>query len=473
MFDRMRAITRKQVQRIHDASMNLLETTGIRFNHPEALEIFKQHGIKVDGNVAFLKEDDVLKALETAPQQFVIHARRPANDIVVGNGHLALAPGYGAPYIMSLDGSRRKGLTADYINFCKLVQTSDHLDVNGYCMIEPADVPSESAHLDMLFSNIVYCNKPFMGSPGDRQSAIDAIEMASIAWGGKENIRNKPVMISNINSLSPLQFSGEMAASLIEFARYGQPCVIAVLIIAGLTGPVTMAGALTIQNAEILAGITLAQLVNPGNPVVYGSTSLPMDMLSGVISIGAPELSQFVSATAQLARFYRIPSRSGGSLTDAHFPDIQAGMESALILAAAVRSGINFVLHSCGILGSYLAMSYEKFIIDEELCGMFKKLLEPIEVTGDTISLDTIKDVGIGGLYVTHDKTLQRCRTEYFLPKIAIRQTYDDWVDNGMLRADQRATKLMQQRLESYVKPDIDPAIERGLADYVKLRKRD
>jgi trimethylamine--corrinoid protein Co-methyltransferase len=364
MFDGMRAITRRQINRIHDASMDLLKNTGIKFNEAEALRIFKQHGLKVDGNVAFLQEADVLKALETAPTQFVIHARNPANDVAVGNNKLVLAPGYGAPYMVSVDGNRCKGALDDYINLCKLVQTSKYLDVNGFLMIEPADVPSDTAHLDMLYSNIVFCDKPFMGSPLSRQCAIDAIEMAAILWGGKENIRNKPIMISNINSLSPLQYSGEMAASLIEFARIGQPCVIAVLIIAGLTGPVTMAGALTIQNAEILAGITLAQLVNPGCPVVYGSTSLPMDMLSGEISIGAPELSQFISATAQLARFYRIPSRSGGSLTDAQIPDIQAGMESALVLSAAVRSGVNFILHSCGILGSYLSMSYEKFLVD-------------------------------------------------------------------------------------------------------------
>ena len=198
---------------------------------------------------------------------------------------------------------------------------------------------------------------------------------------------------------------------------------------------------------------------------------MPMDMLSGAISIGAPELSQFVAATAQLSRFYRIPSRSGGSLTDAQFPDIQAGMESALVLSAAVRSGVNFILHSCGILGSYLSMSYEKFLVDEELCGMFKKLLKPIEVTDDTISLDIMKEAGIGGLYVTHNKTLERCRTEYFLPTIALRQTYDDWAEKGMLRADQRATKLMQERLESYAKPDLDPETERGLAEYVERRK--
>ena len=135
MFDRMRAITRKQINRIHDASIDLLKTTGIKFNEVEALEIFKHHGVKVDGNVVFLREIDVLKALETAPHQFVIHARNPANDVAVGNNKLVLVPGYGAPYMVSVDGSRRKGALDDYINLCKLVQTSKYLDVNGFLMI--------------------------------------------------------------------------------------------------------------------------------------------------------------------------------------------------------------------------------------------------------------------------------------------------------------------------------------------------
>jgi trimethylamine--corrinoid protein Co-methyltransferase len=172
-----------------------------------------------------------------------------------------------------------------------------------------------------------------------------------------------------------------------------------------------------------------------------------------------------------MARFYGLPSRGGGSLTDAQFPDIQAGMESALLLSAAIQSGVHYILHSCGILGSYLAMSFEKFVVDEELCGMFRKLAKPVEVTDDTISLDIIKEVGIGGLYLTHDQTLARCRTEYFVPHIAVRQTYENWAEDGMLRADQRAAEVVQQRLASYQKPDIDRNTARALLNYVEQHK--
>jgi trimethylamine--corrinoid protein Co-methyltransferase len=473
MYDRMHELSREQIQMIHDASMDILLHTGIKFNEPEALAIFKKQGIKVDGDVVFLTEADVLEALETVPSQFVIHARNPENDVTIGGKNFVFAPGYGPPFITTGDGKCRPGVMADYNNFCKLIQTSKYLDMNGFMMIEPSDEPPDKAHLNMLFSNMVLCDKPYLGCPTSRQGAIDSLEMAAILWEGKKNIRNKPCLLANITTLSPLQFAAEMAAALIEYARLGQPSAIVTLIMAGCTGPVTMSGVLTLQNAEILAGITLAQLVNPGAPVIYGSTSSPVDMKSGVVSIGAPEMSQFVAATAHMAKFYGLPSRSGGSLTDSQFPDIQAGMESALTLCAAIRNGINYILHACGILGSYLSMSFEKFVVDEELCGMLKKLFNPIIVTTETISLDIIKEVGIGGLYLSHDQTLARCRTEYFVPHIAERQTYEYWAEAGMLRADQRASAVVQERLQSYKKPDIDPQTERALQKYVERRRLD
>jgi trimethylamine--corrinoid protein Co-methyltransferase len=471
MCERMQDFTEGDLNKLHDASMEILRDVGVLFNEPDAVEIFRKHGVKVEGKIAFLNEKQVRKALETAPLRFTITARNPEKSVTVGDGNLVLAPGYGAPFVVTQNGEHRKATMDDYNQFCKLVDTSKYIDMNGFLMVEPSDVPSETAHLDMLLSNIVLCDKPFMGSPVSREAAIDAIEMAGIVWGGKARVKHKPVMISLINSLSPLQYSQEMAGALIEFARYGQPVMVAALAMAGSSGPVTIAGVLALQNAEILAGITLAQLVNPGVPMVYGSTSAPMDMRTGALSIGAPELSMGVSATAQMARFYGLPSRSGGALTDSQVPDIQAGIESTLALVAAARSGINFVLHSCGILGSYIAMSYEKFLIDEELCGMIRKSMEPIDLSDEGIDLDGIKGVGIGGEYLTHPKTLERCRTEFFLSALMNRQDYMGWTAAGKKRLDEAAADLLISRLAAYQKPEIDPEIEGALSRYVAQRK--
>ena len=467
MHDRMPTLSEAQMTQIHEAAIKILSRVGVAFNEAESLDIFKKHGFKVDGKTVFFTEKDVRGALKTAPQRFTLTARNPANSVELGDEDFAFVPGYGAPFIIAPDGQKRNATMEDYDNFCKLVQTSKYVDMNGFMMVEPSDIPPETAHLDMLLSSIVLCDKPFMGSPVSKAGARDTIEMAGLVWGGKDSIKDLPVTVSLINSLSPLQFSEEMAGSLIELARYGQACVLASLAMAGASGPVEIAGVLAMQNAEILAGLTLAQLVRPGVPIIYGSTSSPMDMRTGGLSIGAPELSMLVSCTAQMARFYHLPSRSGGGLTDANVPDAQAGIQSAMALITAARNGINFILHACGILGAYVAMSYEKFIIDEELCGTVKKLIEPIDISDATIDLATIEEVGIGGNYLMQPKTFELCRTAFFLPELMTVQDYDGWQSAGGKRADERASDLLNKRLANYEKPDIDPAIESELSEYV------
>ncbi len=471
MYDRMQELTKQDMEKIHDAAMQLLKKTGVAFNEEEALAIFKSNGHRVEGNTVFFEESDITKALETAPARFTVHARNPEKNVEIGEDDFVFLPGYGAPFIMEANGNQRHATMEDYDNFCKLIQTSAHIDMNGWMMVEPSDMPSSTVHLDMNLSNMLLCDKPFMGSPASRKGAIDGIEMAGILWGGKENIMDKTISVSLINSLSPLQFSDEMAGALIELARHNQACVVASLIMAGGSGPVTLDGVLALQNAEILAGITLAQLVNPGTPVVYGSTSSAMDMKTGALSIGAPELSKNIHMTAQMARFYNLPSRSGGGLTDALAPDAQAGLESALALSTAVRSGINFILHSAGILGSYIAMSFEKFLIDEETCGMLRSMIKPLALTDESIDLEMIEQVGIGGQYLTHPKTFQLCRTQFFMPSLMSRQNPDAWAKAGKKHIHETAEDKVAQRLANYEKPEIDPEIEKLLTQYVEKRK--
>ena len=471
MYDRIQELSLQNMKKIHTAAMDLLKDTGVSFMEEEALEIFKANGHRVEGTTVFFEESDIQNALKTAPKRFTVHARNPEKNVEIGEDDFVFLPGYGAPFIMDSSGNQRQATMEDYDNFCKLIQTSPYINMNGWMMVEPADMPHDTVHLDLNLSNMLLCDKPFMGSPVSRQGALEGIEMAAILWGGKENIMDKTVSVSLINSLSPLQFSHEMAGALIELARHNQACVVASLIMAGGSGPVTLDGVLALQNAEILAGITLAQLVRPGVPVIYGSTSSAMDMQTGALSIGAPELSKNINLVAQMARFYNLPSRSGGGLTDAMCADAQAGAESALALSTAVRSGINFILHSCGILGSYIAMSFEKFLIDEEVCGMVRNMIRPLALTDESIDIDVIKEVGIGGQYLTHPKTFQLCRTEFFMPALMSRKNPDAWTKEGKKRIDQIAEDKVAQRLASYEKPDIDPKIEKQLTEYVEKRK--
>jgi len=470
MYERMHLLNKEDFNKLHDATMEILTDIGIAFHEAEAIEIFKQSGVKTDGNIVYLEEQDVRHALDSAPSQFQINARNPEKSVTIGGDHLVIAPGYGTAFMVGPNGDRRDAVMEDYDNFCKLVHTSKYIDMNGCLMVEPSDIPPDIVHLNMIFSNIVLCDKPFLGSPVSRQAAIDSIEMAGIVWGN-EKIKKEPVMMAIISTASPLQYAAEMAGAIIEYARNGQALMIGGLMLAGGTGPVTLPGLIALHNAEILGGITLAQMVNPGVPVVYGTTSSIIEMKTGSLSVGAPELSIIQNATIQMAKYYGLSARGTGGVTDAHFPDIQAGIESAVSLTMTVLSGVNFILHACGILSSYLAMSYVKFLADEELCGMLRRIIQPLNVTDERINLNAIKEVGIGGEYLSHDSTFDNCRKEFYMPRLMNRLNYASWLATDKKRFEETSTASLSQRLAYYEKPDIDLGIERDLASFVARRK--
>jgi len=294
------------------------------------------------------------------------------------------------------------------------------------------------------------------------------MDMASILFD--EDIGGRPVTLGLINSLSPMSYSREMVDALMEYARCRQPVIIALLVMAGSTGPITLAGVLAQQNAEILAGVTLAQLISSGTPVIYGSTSTNILMKTGALSIGSPELALIVTATAQMARYYGLPSRSGGALTDAHSPDAQAGSESMLSLLTAVNSGVDLVIHAAGILSSYLAFSYEKFVLDDEMCGMVRWFRRGIKVTPETLAYEVIVDVGPGGNFLMEPHTVEHCRTEFWQPEVYSRQSLEAWMAAGRPDVAGRARQRWQQLLAEHQDPPLDAATARQLRAYVEER---
>ena len=293
-------------------------------------------------------------------------------------------------------------------------------------------------------------------------------------WCGavKKKLTETPVTVSLITPLSPLQYTAEMTGSVITLARYNQACIFGALIMAGSSGPSSLAGLLVQQNAEILAGVTLTQLVRPGAPVIVGGTSAILDMRTGCLSMGAPEVARISSATVQMAKFYNLPARSGCAVTDAHFPNAQAAFESTLNLYRALQNGSNFILHAAGILGAYNAMSFEKFIIDEEICTQILESLKPVTITAESIDLDCIKEVGIGGNYLTHPKTYEQCRTAFYLSNLVNRNGFSEWQEDGAKPINDRAAEILNERLAEYVKPDIDQKNEKDLFSYVQQRKK-
>ncbi len=470
MYNRTQTLYQDELSKIHEASLEILKNTGVEFNDPGALGIFKRHGFKVDGKTVFMTEKDVAKALKNAPPRVRIVGRNPEKTVLIGGDEFVFAPTHGAPFVVTATGQQRLATFEDYCNCCKLIQNSKHIDLNGIMMVQPNDLPPQTSHLNRLFSNIVLCDKPFFGSTDSRLAVRDTIEMAAIVWGDKERLKEMPVTVSLINPLTPLRFSEEVSSALIEVAINGQAVVVSSHVVAGTTGPINLPGTLVLGNSEVLAGLILTQLVRPGAPFIYGGNSNAADMRTGLGVIGRPETVILSSSVAQIARFYNLPCRTGGCLTDAHFVDAQAGVESTLTLLIAIVNGSNLIMHSCGMMGYYISMNFEKFLVDEELCGMVRCLLKPIEINADSIDVEAIKRVGIGGEYLTEDKTYRLCRKEFHQADLFICQDYKTWAADGCRRIEDVAQSTLSKRLATYEKPKIEPEVERVLSEYVTKR---
>lgn len=469
MLPKFNILTQAEVQAVHDHSIKILEEIGVDFSYDPAIEVFKAEGLRVEGHRVYFTREFIEAKVKLAPAEFTLHARNPEKNLVVGGENIIFMPGYGAPFIHQADGSKRNTTMQDYDNFVRLAGASNNLQMTGGTAAEPTDVNDCIRHLKMMYSSIRNSDKCFMGSASGREKAEDCIEIASLLFGGKDVIKEKPVLISLINSITPLKYDDRMLGALMAYAEAGQAVVIASLVMAGSTGPATLAGSLALQNAEVLAGIALAQSINPGTPVVYGSTSTIMDMQNGTLATGAPEGALFTSASAQLARFYSVPSRGGGALCDSKIVDAQAGYESMLVLMATSLTGINFVLHAAGILQYFNAISYEKFMVDDEMAGMLLRYLKGIDFKEETFAFDVIAKVGPGGHFLTQKHTRQNHVKEFRRVQLSDRQSYDAWAEEG-LNANQRAEKQWQAILVDYVPPELDVVLDEKIQEFINKR---
>ncbi|MEW6624282.1 MAG: trimethylamine methyltransferase family protein [Bacillota bacterium] len=468
MFNYLNPLTPKDVENIHSLTLDILENVGVEFHYAPAIEVFQRAGCKTDGWKVYIPENVVEKALGDAPAAFTVYARNPARNVQIGGDDIIFIPAYGAPFVADRESGRRKAKISDYVNLVKLAYLSQNMDLTGGVLVEPNDIPDEIRHLQMLYACIKCSDKVFMGSSAGSEKAKDTLEVARILHG-TEFIRKNPVMLTLINSLTPLIYDDRMLGAMMEYAKNAQPVIVASLGMAGSTSPATLAATLTMQNVEVLAGITLCQLINPATPVVYGAASSITEMRYGSLTIGAPEAALIIAASAQLARHYKLPCRGGGALTDSKLPDAQAGLESMMHLLNAVYSGVNVVLHAAGILEYYMTFSYEKFLIDDEICSMVRRIKKGMQIEPDTLGKDVIYEVGPGSHFLDKMHTYNWFKKEFWDPRLCDRGTFDHFNNAGGLDMYARAAQLVKDRLEEYVEPGLDKDIERQLLD--KLSK--
>jgi trimethylamine--corrinoid protein Co-methyltransferase len=460
----------------HNAD-TILQEVGIDFrDDPESLRLLKDAGADVQGErVRFPRGMCRSIVQRSAPREFTQHARNPARSVIIGGNRTVFAPAYGSPFVRNLDEGRRYARIEDFRNFVKLAYMAPALHHSGGTICEPVDLPVNKRHFDMVYTHMKYSDKPYMGSVTHPERAQDTVEMTKILFGEEfmdpASGRPKTCVISLINANSPLTWDATMLGALKTYARANQATIVTPFILAGAMSPVTVAGTVAQTLAESLAGMTLAQLVNPGAPVVMGSFASSLSMQSGAPTFGTPEPALVLYTMAALARRLGVPFRSGGGLCASKIADAQAAFESANTMLPTVLGGVNFVLHTAGWLEGGLAMGYEKFVMDVDQAGMMHTLLEGVDLSDNGQALDAIREVGPGKHFLGCSHTQANFETAFYRSPLADNNSFEQWEAEGSADMNKRANALWKRQLAEYEAPALDPAVDEALQDYMNRRK--
>ncbi len=454
----------------HNAD-TILEEVGVEIrDYPSAIERFRAAGAEVDGTrVRFPRGLCRSIVTATAPAVYTQHGRNPERNVQIGGDATVFAPNYGSPFVHDLDSGRRYATLADFENFVRLSYMSPYLHHSGGTVCEPVDVPVSKRHLDMVHAHLRYSDKPFMGSVTAGSRAADSVELARIAFGG--DLADRTVMTSLINASSPLVWDATMLEAAEVYAENNQASIFTPFILSGAMAPVTPAGVAAQTLAEALVGMTFAQLVRPGSPVVFGSFASSMSMQTGAPTFGTPEPAIVLYTVAALARRLNVPFRSGGSLCASKLPDAQAAYESMATLMPTVLGGVNFVLHAAGWLEGGLAIGYEKFVLDCDQLGAMHKLVQGLDLSENGQAVDAIRDNEPGNHFLGTAHTLANFESAFYRSTTSDNSSFEQWTEEGGLDAAQRANRIWKGQLASYEAPPLDDAIAEELTDYVERRR--
>jgi len=454
----------------HNAETILAEVGVEIRDYPSAIERFRAAGADVDGTrVRFPRGLCRSIVTATAPAIYTQHGRNPERNVQIGGDATVFAPNYGSPFVHDLDAGRRYATLADFENFVRLSYMSPYLHHSGGTVCEPVDVPVSKRHLDMVHAHLRYSDKPFMGSVTAGSRAADSVEMARIAFGG--DLADRTVMTSLINASSPLVWDATMLEAAEVYAESNQASIFTPFILSGAMAPVTPAGVAAQTLAEALVGMTFAQLVRPGSPVVFGSFASSMSMQTGAPTFGTPEPAIVLYTVAALARRLNVPFRSGGSLCASKLPDAQAAYESMATLMPTVLGGVNFVLHAAGWLEGGLAIGYEKFILDCDQLGAMHKLVQGLDLSENGQAVDAIRDNEPGNHFLGTAHTLANFESAFYRSTTSDNSSFEQWTEEGGLDAAQRANRIWKEQLASYEPPPLDDAIAEELTEYVERRR--
>ncbi len=466
-------LSEENLVKIEKTADRILAEVGIEFrDDPAALDLWRKAGAKVDGVKVTFEPGMLTEILKSAPQEFTQHARNPANNVVIGGKNVVFAPSYGSPFVMDLDKGRRYGTLEDFQNLIKLGQSSPWLHHSGGTICEPVDVPVNKRHLDMVYSHMTLSDRCYMGSVTHETRAEENIEMSRILFGA-DFVDQNCVILGNVNVNSPLVWDGTMTTVLRAYARANQAAVIVPFILGGAMGPVTSAGAIAQSFAETLAGCALTQLERKGAPVIFGNFLSSMSLRSGSPTFGTPEPAIGSMVIGQLARRAKLPLRCAGNFSNSKLPDGQAMQEGLMSMLSAIHCGANFILHSAGFLDGLLSMSYEKFVMDTDLCGALHSYLKGVEVDDNTLAMDAFLEVGPGSHFLGSAHTMRNYTTAFWDSALSDNEPFEKWsTEGGSTDIATRANREWKKRLAEFEAPKLDQAKDEELKDYVERKKQ-
>ena len=446
---RLCTLTENEIERIHDGALQTLARTGLTIHDEAVLTLLDEAGCRVDHEARHVRVPApvVENAVATAPPTVTLYNRLGKQVMALGTGPFYARTSSGATGVLDLDtGRRREPTCQDAANTVRLADALPHLHGVSTMAVQPADVPVTAVDVRTVRLALANTVKPLGYVCLNERLIEPVLAMAAVVAEGEGALRERPFITALAESTSPLQLVSSQLAVLKAFASRGLPLTLHAHPMAGFTAPVTLAGELVITHAEVLALVTIAQLIRPGTPVVYGMSSSVPDMRSGSNLSGAVEIGLMGAAVAQLSRRCGLPSvMSSGA--DAHTPGAQAMLERLMTLLPPALAGIDLV--NLTTLDTKMSFSLEQLVVDETILSVIERYLRGITVDDETVALDLIHEIGPGGAFTTTAHTIRHFRDELLIPDLIGRESRESWQEAGApdmrTRAQEKARRILAE----------------------------
>ena len=467
----LRLLDDESLTLIEDNAERLLANVGMDFrDDPETLDIFRAAGCQVTGErVRF--EPGFCRELITAnaPLSFTQHARNPLKSVEIGGDNSLFCPSFGPAFVYDIDRGRRYSTYEDFENLTRLHYMLGSVHHSGGVVCEPVDLPVELRHLHMAKAHLTLTDKPFMGAVTAKVRAEDTVEMTKLVFGD-DFVDANCCLYSVVNTNAPLVLDATMLDALKVYAKANQAVVVSPFILGGAMSPVTVAATLAQVLAEVLAGLSLIQLIRPGAPCVFGTFFSPISLRSGATTFGTPEGMQFQMCARSLADRLGVPFHSVGALTASKVPDAQAAYESTTQLLGSFMAGTHFIIHATGCLESLLTVGYEKVIMDADRCAMLEAFARNIDLSLEAQAQDAFDEVQPGEHFLGALHTQKHFESAFFQSPLADNLTFEQWKAEGSIWQHEKANSIWKKLLAEYEKPPLDQGKAEAIDDFVARR---